>query len=1855
MHEDLIRSGTSLATAGRDLEEAGAQRPGPIAATYPLSAIQNGMLYHSLAAEGSGLYVQQMMITMPEELEIDRFRQAWERVMSRHAILRTSFNWKQGEPRQDVYASVPVPLKIMDESHQTPDLQEKILADFIESDRKAGFDLGDLPCWRVTVFRFSSHDIRCVWTFHHILLDGRSHTLLLDEVFSNYDTPENGIAPEEASVRPYREYIDWLDDRNPKESEEFWRNNLAGLTSPTCLGIGPSRHGDEAALEEHAYQELKLSVEQTDSLRAFAAANDLTLNTLVQGAWALLLSRYNDSDDVIFGTTRACRHWSGEDTETMVGLFVNTLPFRVRCRRGETVLSLLREIRKHQVALRPHEHAPLTQVQGWSEIPRGVALFDSILVFENYMLSSHFKKKGGPWLLRDVDLLEKVNYLALAAYAEKELHLKLEYDKNRFGHVRMDLFLGHLDTILNALPGFRDSTIDKVPMLTPGEMKLIAGEWSGRTGNFPDDICFHRLFEKQVATAPGAIAMEYGGQRFSYDQLNRRANRLARRIRSLEIDNLERVGVCMERSLDMVVAMLAIFKAGAAYVPIDPASPRERVAYYIEDSGIDVVLTHEALASNIPREAPPLLLVDRERDGIDGEDDSNLKITVLPDDIAYILYTSGSTGRPKGVLTEHRGLCNMTEAQVKVFRLTPESRVLQFSNPDFDVSLYEITMALRVGATLCTGSFEEMLPGPALVEFMRTARINAVTLTPTVLRAMPQAELPDLKLLVCCGEACPEEIIDQWAQDRRFINAYGPTEVSVWSTWDECRPGGGRPTIGRPIDNLVIYILDACMKPVPTGVPGELFIGGVGLAKGYLNRPGLTAEKFLPNPFSSDPAARLYRTGDLVRFLPDGRIYFIERMDNQVKVQGVRIELGEIESVLRGHHAVEEAVVLFRDDRLSAFVSPAVGEEPDREDLRLFMGETLPHYLVPSLFTVLDTIPRALSGKVDRAALARVVEEDTPGSICDAPDRKLTDEERHRVLVEWNRTDTPFPNHLCAHDLVGEAAARKPAAEAVRRGEQTLTYAELEKRSNELAHRLRETGIGKEDLVAVFMERSIEAVIGFYAILKAGGSFVPIDPAAPARRSAWILDDSDARVVITQSRFADNPALQNKAVLTVDSSAAIDERLAAAPPDSRAGPHDRAYVIYTSGSTGRPKGVEIEHHSLANLVFFYQTRLGIEADDRSSLLANVTFDASIADIWPYLAAGASVRIPEGELLSDPGRLKRWIIEEGITISFLPTALGELLLKEEWPDVAPLRYMLTGGDRLHLRPRRGLPFTLLNTYGPTENTVDSTWAVVEPGDGSDLPPIGKPIANVRAYVLDESGEPVPVGASGELHLGGEGVARGYLNRPELTAERFVKAPFNGEAGKRIYRTGDRVRYLPDGDIEFLGRVDNQIQIRGYRVELGEIEEALRRHRQVKDAAVRLLDDRKTAQKLTAWVVTSNDRPDGIRGDLRAFLSDRLPQYMIPTFFTILDAMPRNESGKVDQAALPAPDERTDTVATDKEAPRDTLERDLAGIWEEVLKVSPIARKDNFFDLGGHSLLILPLLAKIREQCGRKLSLATLFQNPTVEQLADLLRDGGQEGEESVSCIVEINKNGRETPIFCTAGMGGGTHWFNSFARHIGSDRPFFGLEPVALSRKSFDKGSIEAMAAECVDALRRVQPHGPYIIGGFSTFGGFIAWEITRQLREVGEEIKLLFLIEAYGPGERTGRIHLACRYACNVLMLSWKEKLLYVRKKIAWIREKISDYWGITRHSPEESRELWDAMALHKQAALSYEAPPRQENIILIRCQRPPYSSPSDPEAGWGQTALGKIRIHTVPGDHYTMFEPPGDRMMADILNRTLK
>jgi amino acid adenylation domain-containing protein len=954
---------------------------------YPLSSLQQGMLFHTLLNPESGVDIEQEHFSFHEPLDVVAFRQAWLQPVARHPILRTSFRWEDvEEPRQEVHSKVELPWEEHDWRGISVAERDSRFAELINADRRRGFDLARAPLWRLTMLRYSEAEWQLIWTVHHAMSDGRSRALIIQEVFTLYHAICRGEQISLPPSRPYRDYIDWLQQQNFSQSESFWRRTLRGFTAPTPLVVDHAPNERGPVTHQNSY-EIQLSLKATAILRALALEHDFTLNTLVQGAWAVLLSRYSGEADVVFGVIRSIRRSTVEGAETMAGLLINVLPMRLRVRPEISPIPWLQEVRSQWEVMRDHEHTPLVNVQAWSEVLPGSPLFHSTVMFEHRPFEAVFQEMGTGCPRRRFRQIIQPNYpLNLAAYDTEELTLKLDFDDRRFEGVTIQRMLNHLRTLLESMAANPRQDLGELAVLTSTERNQLLVEWNRTAVEYPRNSCIHELFEQQVDRTPEAVAVIFGDQHLTYRELNSRSDQLAHHLCELGVGPNVLVGICAGRSLEMVIGLLGILKAGGAYVPIDPTYPTERVAFILHDANAPIVLTQAKLLQTLPASMAAEVVNLDEWDCAQPDLNSHNMLRSATDaNLAYLMYTSGSTGSPKGAMIPHRAIANHTRWMQSTFPMDEHDCVLQKTEFSFDVSVWEIFAPLLVGARLVMA-----LPGGQkdpeyLINTVNEHQVTVLQVVPSQLRML--MEMPEfhtchsLRHVFCGGEPMTEDIPQRFyaASNAELHNMYGPTEAAIDTIYYSIPRGHCDKIIpiGRPVANTQAYVLDHHRQPVPIGVPGELYIGGAQVGLGYHGQPELTAQRFLSDPFSSVEGARLYRTGDMVRYLPDGNIQFLGRFDQQVKVRGFRIELGEVESTLQQHPGVRECAVVVSEDsandsRLVAYVSPVDSSAPvGSGDLGIFLTQRLPAYMIPTSFILLERIPRLPNNKVDRNALAK--------------------------------------------------------------------------------------------------------------------------------------------------------------------------------------------------------------------------------------------------------------------------------------------------------------------------------------------------------------------------------------------------------------------------------------------------------------------------------------------------------------------------------------------------------------------------------------------------------------------------------------------------------------------------------------------------------------------------------------------------------------------------------------------------------------------------------------------------------------------------------------------------------------------
>ncbi|QMS92432.1 NcpA [Nostoc edaphicum CCNP1411] len=992
------------------------------AATYPLSHGQKALWFLYQLAPNSIAYNITYTARLVTNLDIPALKQAAQALVERHPVLRATFATINGEPVQTVHENQQVDFSI----EEAFDLGQDNLNNWLseKSDRPFNLEQGpilrfDLLINNIKTDKLATKEHIFLVTLHQIVGDLWSLEIIIGELCTLYKAIATGVAAQLSTQNyQYRDYVKWSEQMLASSAGEslwtYWQQQLSGELP--LLNLPTDRPRPESQTYNGASRLFTVDEELRQKLTKLAKREGASLYIVLLTALQILLLRYTNQEDILIGSPMVNR--SRSEFENIVGYFTNPVVLRGDISGKPTFKELLE--RSHSCVLDAQDHQDypfpllveqLQPIRNPSFSPLYQVAFvcdrshQNIDINNGLILESLISGSKGATFDLTLTILEGTD----------SLKGTWNYNTDLFDDSAIARMMGHFVTLLEAIVANPQQRIDQLPMLTQSEERQLLVEWNDTQVDYAFDKCIHQLFEEQVERTPDTVAVVFENQQLTYRELNSRANQLAYYLQSLGVKPDVLVGICVERSLEMVVGLLGILKAGGVYVPLDPEYPKDRLNFMLEDAQVPVLISQQRLLDRLPEYQAKLICLDEVWSEILQNKQNNPIQVVTPTHLANVIYTSGSTGKPKGVMVEHSGLCNLAHAQIQAFGLSGDSRVLQFASFSFDACISEILMALGSGARLYLGTKDSIMPGMPLIERLKNDGITHVTLPPSALAVLPVEELPTLQAIIVAGEACPLELMRQWSKGRNFFNAYGPTEASVCAAITKCTPKDQKISIGRPISNTQIYILDQNLQLLPVGVPGELHIGGAGLARGYFNRPELTQEKFIPNPFEDSAAvasprasaggrgqgaggSRLYKTGDLARYLPDGNIEYLGRIDNQVKIRGFRIELGEIEAVLSQHPHVQASCVIAREDnrgdkRLVAYIVlepeqtcterlvPSIstsldgaGAEVSRstatvKELRSFLKEKLPEYMVPSAIAILESLPLTPNGKIDRRAL----------------------------------------------------------------------------------------------------------------------------------------------------------------------------------------------------------------------------------------------------------------------------------------------------------------------------------------------------------------------------------------------------------------------------------------------------------------------------------------------------------------------------------------------------------------------------------------------------------------------------------------------------------------------------------------------------------------------------------------------------------------------------------------------------------------------------------------------------------------------------------------------------------------------
>jgi len=1427
---------------------------------YPLTSTQQGMLFHHLSDPHSGVDIEQIVCSLDESLDVKCLQQAWNLVLERHPALRSRFQWEDvDDPRQLVEAEVRLSLRSEDWSERTEDLQAEALQILLEEERSRGFDLRESPCLRIAAIQMGDNAWKVVWSFHHVICDGRSFSLVLGQVFEYYDALMRGEEPDNHQAPAFADHARYVSELPLDAAEAFWRDRLAGIGAPTPIAA-PAVAGQS---EGRGHAESVLSETLTGQLTSLAESQKCSLNTVIQGAWALLLGRWAGEQDVVFGATRAGRAGTVAGTDAMVGCLINTLPVRIGLDSEQSVGDWLQALRDSERAVRPHDQSPLMAVQGWSEVGAGQPLFESLIVYDHQTLDTQMKAQGEAFAKRHFHLIERTNYpLTLYAYGESGLVLKLAYDEPRFDEALAERLLAGLTHVLESMATDASAPIASIQLMSAGEMQQVLHDWNDTATPFPKDQCIHQSIEAQVAENPEAPALVFRDMTISYAELNSRANRLAYHLLGLGVGPDVPVALCAERGIELMVGLLAINKAGGAYLPLDPGYPRERLNFMIEDAEAPVLLTQSHLEHLLGGHTAQVVLLDDDS-VYAGRPAHNPGGRVDSASLAYLIYTSGSTGKPKGVMLEHRNVQNFFTAMDEKIPLAKGNggspgTWLAVTSLSFDISVLELLWTLARGFKVVIHEDQQRAAAGAAARSGKHAD-KSIEFSLMYFSSADTAGDHKYKLLL---------------EGARFADQHGFT--SVWTPERHFHEFGG------------LY-----PNPAQTATAVAMVTERIGLRAGSVVS-------------SLHHQARIAEEWAVVDNLSNGRV-------------GIAFAAGWQP----------------RDFVLNpeAFGKPELVFESIKNIQSLWRGEEVEYPGPKGEIHPVRTLPRPVqkdlpiwltaAGAPDTFRSAGTIGAGILTHLLGQSGEELT--EKLNIYREaWREAGHEGEGHvtLMLHTFIGDDT--EAVHETVRQPMVNYLGSSL-------------------GLVKGFVE-------SWTALKKRsdGSATVGVDINSLSEEEMnGLLEYSFERYFESSGLFGD-----------VDRALGIVDDL---------------------------KGMGIDE--IACLIDF-----GVDED---VTLAHLTKLNQVREL-AQPQADQLTEVPEVD-----GSIAAQIDRYGVTHLQCTPSLAGMLVEDEVAReaLAHLQVMMVGGEAFPSALAKQLLDcgigSLLNMYGPTETTIWSTVHEVTAADTSI--PIGRPIANNTVYVMDEAGQPVPQGVAGELYIGGAGVARGYLGRPELTADRFVPDPFAADGG-RLYRTGDLVRWSDDGVLEFLGRIDHQIKIRGHRVELGEIETALGDLPEVREAVVIPREDVPGDVRLVAYLIAANTEQEPESRQLKEYLRERLPDPMVPSHFITLESFPLTPNKKVDRKALPAPMDVAPKAAGhgDGAVPANEMETKVLEIWKEALQLNNISVDDNFFDLGGHSLLAVKVHRQLNDSLQQTLAITDLFRFPTVKALAEHLTDDGSSG-------------------------------------------------------------------------------------------------------------------------------------------------------------------------------------------------------------------------------------------------------------------
>lgn len=1788
----------------------------------PLSFSQERMWILDQFEPGNPAYNRPSNIHLVGVLNIPALEQSLNEIVRRHEILRTSFPEVGEKAMQAIAPTLTISLPLVDLSHLPTSERDTEVQRLAIQAAQHKFNLSQLPLIKATLLRLSEEEHILLLTLHHIIFDGWSMGVLLKELAALYEAfGSEKPSPLPALPIQYADFASWQKERLQGEKIEtqlaYWKKQLGGDLSVIKLPTDRSRSHSRTFRGDKEVQRLPKTL--SESLKALSQQEEVTLFMTLLAAFQTLLYGYSGQEDITVGTPIAGRDRT--EIENSIGLFINTLVLRTSLEGNPTFRELLKRVREVALAAETHREIPfekLVEELKPKRNPHQDSFFQVLFQLRNLPKES-IEIAGIK--MEDYPLETGMVMVDLSLELEEQpegLLIVFKYDTDLFNPATIATIGWDFQTFLRDIVANLDRPIAELTANLLAKRETQHQSFSCYLIGHQSLVipCAQHLLEKGHQIL-GIISSGTSIDRWATDQkipllqekddlvsfLSQRPFDYLFSIYNLSILPKEIFKLPQKRAINCHDSLLP--KYGGLHAPSWAILNQEKVHgitwHQIDDLVDSGDILKQVTIEIDPNETAFTLIGKCYQAALESfveliDELQHDTITLSPQNLEKRSYFSISQKPSLGCLLPWHRPAEDLKAWMRALDFGNYQNLLglpklAIANTFIIVSQLEVleTASSAIPGTItaieserlivATGSYDVALTQMLTLEGKTLSIPELVTrfrlqigdcfaeIEPTQMQHLKEIETAIAKhesfwvekLAILQPIASPDR---NWLYGNQDIFFPFPGEEMASQNWHILSEIDGFLASHLKGCNLEEFLVAAFAAYLARTVETDDFDLGWRLTTSQRPHGGLENFFAVDVPFHVKIDLK-QGIREVVKAVQQ-QMQWVERRQTYPRDILLRYpELQELQKLRFQHQfpvTIERVETLDRTSNLSTiglkFVIPKTGKECrwiydtvafDRESFDRFSNS----------FTI----------------FVRNLVIDSDRSLAELP--LISDEECDRLLQQWNSPSSNALTNLTIHQLFEQQVLQCPNSIAVQFENQKLTYAELNARANQLAHYLQKFGIQPEELVGICVERSIEMLVGILGILKAGGAYVPLDPTYPTERLEYIISDAQISRLFTQEKLLERFSDKRVKLVCLDRDWDAIALASSENLNQAVSPDRLAYAIYTSGSTGQPKGVAIEHQSLVNFTQAAIAEYGINQSDFVLQFASISFDAAAEEIYPCLLSGGTLVLRTDEMLSSVETFLKRCQEWKITVLDLPTAYWQQMLR----DLVAVNYSLPESLRLVIiGGERALPQSvklwqqwvgdfpqLLNTYGPTESTVVAT--VYQVSTSTLIVqevPIGRAIANVQTYILDRNLQPVPIGMPGELYIGGAGLARGYLNRPDLTEEKFIPHPFSQEPNARLYKTGDRVRYLSDGNIEFLGRMDNQVKIRGFRIELGEIETILSQHSGVKEAVAIVQEDRDN-KSLVAYFVCNNEQPTAT--ELRSFLKTKLPDYMIPSTFIRLDALPLTPSGKIDRLALPKPDlnqqEPTDFIKSSK----DELELQLIQIWKEVINLNSIQISDNFFDLGGHSLLAIKLFSQIKNRLGQDIPVATLFQAQTIEELARILRQEGWSNR--WSNLVPIKPDGSQAPFFFHGGAADATTWVK-FAHLLPRDRPFYALQHPILDGKPFTQNSLEEMAANCLKEIRTIQPNGPYFIGGHC-FGGVIAFEIAQQLCTQGEKVALLALVDAFAPKplptnnllwKTQALFHKASfllqktyyYHADNLKQRSRRDKLIYIAD---WLKKKI--------------------------------------------------------------------------------------------------